>query len=40
MAQLGLTGIGHVALKVADIERSLAILQRHAGLCRDDAAQP
>ena len=24
MAQLGLLGIGHVALKVADIERSLA----------------
>ena len=44
MAQLGLTGIGHVALKVADIERSLAFYRDRLGfgeimrLNRDDGA--
>ena len=42
MAQLGLTGIGHVALKVADIERSLQFYRDTMGfaemmrLNRDD----
>ena len=42
MAHLGLTGIGHVALKVADIERSLAFYRDRLGfaemlrLNRDD----
>ena len=31
MAQLGLTGIGHVALKVADMERSLAFYRDRLG---------
>lgn len=31
MAQLGLAGIGHVALKVADIERSLAFYRDRLG---------
>lgn len=31
MAQLGLIGIGHVALKVADIERSLAFYRDRLG---------
>ena len=44
MAQLGLTGIGHVALKVADIERSLQFYRDTMGfaemmrLNRDDGA--
>jgi len=31
LAQLGLTGIGHVALKVADIDRSLAFYRDRLG---------
>ena len=44
MAQLGLSGIGHVALKVADIERSLQFYRDTMGfaemmrLNRDDGA--
>ncbi len=44
MAQLGLVGIGHVALKVSDIERSLAFYRDRLGfaemmrLHRDDGS--
>ena len=37
--KLGLAGIGHVALKVADIGRSLEFYRDRLGLCRNDAAE-